>query len=788
MAQLRFDLGSNSRPTATLIRFSMLMICGVLTIVTCRAGDQEEARDKAKPAKEAAQNQDQHSAHLPLPSREEIKKLPKDGGPEFNRLVFESSPYLLQHARNAVDWYPWGPEAFAKAKREGKAVFLSVGYSTCHWCHVMERESFENQKVADLLNEHFVSIKVDREERPDVDNIYMAAVQAQTGRGGWPMSVFMTPDRKPFWGGTYFPPEDSRGRPGFKSIITQLSAAYKNQRKQVLARADKITVQLQAMTASPEKAKLDASTITKSLDRYQTLFDAERGGFGRAPKFPRSHGLSFLLRIHQRTQDARAISMVKTTLDHMSRGGIQDHLGGGFHRYSTDAKWLVPHFEKMLYDQALLARTYLEAFQVTADAQYAQTARDIFHYVLRDMTDDEGGFYSAEDADSEGEEGKFYVWTRQEILRHLGQVDGELFCKVYNVSKIGNFKDETTGKLMAANILHLQRPIAQLAAELAAKPTTKSKTPDSRAAFKARLKSWRDRLFAVREKRIHPLKDDKILTDWNGLMISALAYGGQALGDERYTQAAVRAATFNTKTMIRDGRLLHRYRQGDASIKGYLDDYAFLCLGLLDLYETTFDAQWLGLADRLAKEMIRLFWDDKTAAFHFSGRDAEGLITKTKEVNDGAVPSGNSVATLVLLRLGRLTTNSKFTKAADDTLDHYSGNLAPNPMAYPFMLMALDFSVGPSREIVLAGPAESSGLIAMKKAVHRRFIPNKVLAFHSSDTRAAKAIEGLVPFIKEQGSIDGKATAYVCENYACQLPSNDLEKLIELLMPPAVQK
>ncbi|MHC4861286.1 MAG: thioredoxin domain-containing protein, partial [Planctomycetota bacterium] len=547
------------------------------------------------------------------PESGETPVTPETEHAHTNRLAKESSPYLLQHAHNPVDWYPWGEEAFEKARKEDKPVFLSIGYSTCHWCHVMERESFENEETAALLNEHFVAIKVDREERPDVDNVYMAAVQALSGHGGWPLSVFLTPEGKPFWGGTYFPPEDRFGRPGFKSVLVQIAGAWREKREEVLEGAERLTQFVADLNVTVKGAALDEKTLANGVDEFASRFDSRRGGFESAPKFPRTHSLSFLLRQHARTGDAQVLAMVEKTLAEMARGGIYDHVGGGFHRYSTDPLWLVPHFEKMLYDQALVARASLEAYQVTGKPVYADLARDVFRYVLRDMTDEKGGFYSAEDADSEGVEGKFYVWTRDEILEVLGEADGELFAKVYDVKADGNFREEASGEETGTNILHLERPLEETAGELGT----------DAAGLAKRLAPMREKLFAVRERRIHPLKDDKILTDWNGLMIGTLAYAGRTLDEPRYTEAARKAADFLLTTMVSDGRLLHRYRGGQASILAFLDDHAFLTLGLLDLYEATFEERWLAEAKRLAGETIRLFWDESAGGFLFSGKDGE---------------------------------------------------------------------------------------------------------------------------------------------------------------------
>ncbi|MBI3099585.1 MAG: thioredoxin domain-containing protein [Planctomycetes bacterium] len=714
--------------------------------------------------------EEREHARPPLPSREEIATLPPDGGAEFNRLIFESSPYLLQHARNPVDWHPWGEAAFERAKREDKPVFLSVGYSTCHWCHVMERESFENDEVATLMNERVIAVKVDREERPDVDAIYMAAVQTMTGSGGWPMSVFLTPEGKPFWCGTYFPPEDRHGRPGFKTVLTRIGDLWMNRREELLEGAEQLTRDIQSQGSSAQTAEIGAQTLKKGFDAYRHLFDEALGGFGSAPKFPRSHSLSFLLRYHRRSGEAKALAMVETTLDRMARGGMHDHLGGGFHRYSTDRKWLVPHFEKMLYDQALLARTYLEAWQVTGKEQYAAVARDIINYVLRDMTDPGGGFYSAEDADSEGVEGKFYVWTKAELQEALGAEDGEVFSRIYGAAEGGNFREEASGEETRRNILHLPKSLSEAAREL--------KT--DAAGLEKRLSDMRARLFQIRERRVHPYRDDKILTDWNGLMIGAIACGGRVLGDDRYLEAARAAASFALGTLEKDGRLLHRCRNGQASIKAFLDDYAFLTLGLLDLYEATLEVRWLRESKRLAGEMVRLFWDEKEMGFHFSGSDGERLIARTQELYDGAIPSGNSVATLALLRIGRLTMDGTLEGAADENLKRFSGEVDRSPTGYPFMLMALDFAVGPTKEVVLAGPPDDAGIMAMRTAIDRRFLPELVVALHPTDEAAAE-IEAVVPFLKGLLPIDGKGTAYVCENHACNLPTTDDEKMVQLI-------
>ncbi len=680
-----------------------------------------------------------------------------------NRLIGEKSPYLLQHAYNPVDWYAWGDEAFEKAAREDKPVFVSIGYSTCHWCHVMERESFDDAEVARILNQHFVAIKVDREERPDVDNIYMSAVQALTGQGGWPLSVFMTPDRRPFFGGTYFPPEDRFGRPGFKRVLNSIVGLWEGRRDKVENAAERLIGSLRTASAPSDGQDLDEGLLRGAFETYRSTYDSTYGGFGKAPKFPRSHTLSSLLRYWRRSGDPEALSMVTNTLDHMARGGMYDHVGGGFHRYSVDAEWLVPHFEKMLYDQAILARTYLEAYQATGDADYARTAREIFDYVLRDMTSPEGGIYSAEDADSEGEEGLFYVWTPEEVKAVLGDAAGDRFCAFYGVTEAGNFEG---GK----NILHIESPLKAFA----------ERTGADAEALAGFLDEGRRALFAAREKRVHPFKDDKVLTAWNGLMISALSFGAQVLDEPRYGAAAERAADFVLKTLGRDGRLLRRYREGEAGLRGYVDDYAFLVMGLIDLYETNFEPRYLREALRLNATMLELFWDEGGGGLFFTSDDGEPLVVRQKEIYDGAVPSGNSVAALNLLRLGQLTMDESLKERGRALMAAFGGQVARFPTGYPQMLIALDFAVGPGNEIVIAGDPGAEGTLKMVRAVRRPFLPNKVVALHPVGDEA-DAILDLVPFLRYQKVIDGRPTAYVCVNYTCNLPTTSVEELEGLL-------
>ncbi|MBI3448689.1 MAG: thioredoxin domain-containing protein [Acidobacteria bacterium] len=684
-----------------------------------------------------------------------------------NRLAREKSPYLLQHAFNPVDWYPWGEEAFRTAREKGRPIFLSIGYSTCHWCHVMERESFENEEVAAYLNENFVAIKVDREERPDVDAIYMSAVQAMTGSGGWPLSVFLAHDLKPFYGGTYFPPDDRFGRPGFLSLLHRLRGVWDTQADKIGASGAQILAALEREPRKGAAPELGRDTLARGRDLLAGGFDPQHGGFSGPPKFPRAHEISFLLRQLRRAPDDTTLGMITTTLDAMADGGIHDQLGGGFHRYSTDALWLVPHFEKMLYDQALLSRAYLEAHLVTGRAAYAGVARDIFTYVLRDLRDARGGFHSAEDADSEGEEGLFYVFKPAEIRALLGADAAKAFGAYYGVTDRGNFEG-------GASILHVDRTVAQAGSAIGADP----------AAVERILADGRRKLLAARGKRVRPHLDDKVLTDWNGMMISSLAYGSTVLDDPAYARAAAEAADFVLASLQRDGRLLHRYRDGSSDIPAFLDDYACFGQGLLDLYEATLDPRWLAESQRLARDMIRLFRDDADGALTLVGRDGEKLIVATKEIYDGAQPSGNSVAALWLLKLADLTADSDLEARAREIVRAFAADVTRYPAGYPYFLMALDFAVGPTREIVIAGERGAPETKAMLAAIRKRFLPDAVVALHEPGAAGA-ALEALVPFVKAQAPLGGKSAAYVCRDHACERPTADLSKLEALLDAPA---
>jgi hypothetical protein len=692
-----------------------------------------------------------------------------DENKKANRLIHEKSPYLLQHAYNPVDWYPWGEEAFERARREDKPIFLSIGYSTCHWCHVMERESFEDDEVAEVLNRGFVCIKVDREERPDINGIYMSVCQAMTGNGGWPLTILMAPDKRPFYAGTYFPKKTQYGRMGVIELAQRIEKLWLTAREEINKTAESVIDSLQTITSVNPGDVPGEDVMHLAYEQLEKRYDPQYGGFGSAPKFPTPHNLSFLLRYWKRTKNKKALEMVEKTLTEMSIGGIYDHLGFGFHRYSTNREWLVPHFEKMLYDQALLAIVYLETYQATGNDQYATAAKEIFTYVLRDMTSTEGGFLSAEDADSEGMEGKFYVWSLKELNEILGEEDAATFAAVYNVRDKGNFHDEATRTMTGENILHMTKTLPELAELLFMEV---GKLAD-------KLEFMRQTLFNVREKRIHPYKDDKVLTDWNGLMIAAMAIGGRVLGVTNYTEGAAKAAAFIKNRLKKDGRLIKRYREGEASLPAHLDDYAFLVWGLIELYETTFDVAYLEEALSLNETQIELFWDKENGSFYFTSEEGEKLLVRHRELYDGAVPSGNSVSALNNLRLARITGNSQLEEIATKIARAYSRDLNQSPSAFTQMLVALDFAFGPSLEVVIAGDAGAADTQNMLKELRTAFVPNKVVVLHPSGD--GKAIEKLAPYSKEQLNIDGKAAAYVCRNHTCQAPVTSAEEMMSIV-------
>ncbi len=688
-----------------------------------------------------------------------------------NRLINEKSPYLLQHAHNPVDWYPWCDEAFQKAKEDNKPVFLSVGYATCHWCHVMEKESFEDEEAARRLNETFVCIKVDREERPDIDSVYMAACQMLTGRGGWPLTVFMTPDKKPFFSGTYIPKTSRFGRPGLVDICAQVRKVWETDRERIFNTADEISEHLgKAFEFELTGETLDAGTLKAAYEELEGIFDEEHAGFGNAPKFPTPHRMIFLLRYYRRTGDEKALVMVKKTLKAMRLGGIWDHVGFGFHRYSTDKIWLLPHFEKMLYDQALMAMAYLETYQATKEPFFAKTAEEIFAYVLRDMTSEAGGFYAAEDADSEGEEGKFYVWTAREFNQVLGEERGKLWQRFMNLSPNGNFAEEATGRSTGANIPHLIRSLAEWAEQLEMEETE----------LADRWEKTRETLFHVRKQRVPPLKDDKILTDWNGLTIAALAMGARILGNYSYAEAAKKAASFITRRLTDEsGGLLHRFRDGHAGIEANANDYAFFIQGLLELFKATFEPNLLVKAADLQAGMIEHFWDDENGGFYLTANTAEKLLSRPKELYDGATPSANSTAFTNLLLLSRLTGDSKWEEKAAELSRTFSGTVKRSLSAFAHFITGLEFALGDGKEVVIVGKASSQDVEKMLSVFNNKYLPDSVAIAKS--TRNEAGLAKIAPYTEPLTEINGKATAYVCSGFACEKPTTDVAELNKML-------
>ncbi len=684
-----------------------------------------------------------------------------------NRLIKEKSPYLLQHANNPVDWFPWGQEAFEKAAKEDKPVFLSVGYSTCHWCHVMERESFEDREVADFLNKHFVSIKVDREERSDIDHIYMKACQALTGQGGWPLTVIMTPDKKPFFAGTYFPKRSKWGRPGLLDILEQVVAKWHTGREAITRMGSLIVKHLQQQQPAGGETgpEIQEEIIKNCFAHLKESFDPLYGGFGPAPKFPTPHNIIFLLRYWERTGNGEALAMAEKTLQSMYRGGIYDHIGFGFARYSTDRQWLVPHFEKMLYDNALSALAYLEAHQATGKQLYARVAKNIFTYIFRDMEHPEGGFYSAEDADSEGVEGKFYVWDPAEVENVLGEVKGRIFNQVYDITREGNFEGRSIPNLLKGMPEDRAREFGIEGDKLV-----------------SLLEDCRRNLFTHREKRPHPFKDDKILTAWNGLVIAALARGGAVLNDKVYIEAAQKAELFIRRNLVRkDGRLVARYRDGEAAYEAYLDDYAFFTWGLLELYRATFQPEYLVRAANLVKQTVELFWDEKQGGFYFYGNDAEQLITRPKEVYDGALPSGNSVMALNILHLALATGDTGMEETARRLLDTFAPTVAEYPRGYTFFITAMLFATGPATSVTVTGDIENNTVQEMLGLSRRHYTPNAVFIHRPAGDDAIPEILDLIPHFKEYKPVNGRALAYVCRGRACLEPVAEPSALLGLL-------
>jgi uncharacterized protein YyaL (SSP411 family) len=667
-----------------------------------------------------------------------------------NRLINETSPYLLQHAHNPVDWFPWGEEAFAIARREQKPLLLSIGYSACHWCHVMEHESFENDAIAKLMNDNFVNIKVDREERPDLDQIYMNAVQMMTQHGGWPMTVFLTPEAIPFYAGTYFPPEDRHNMPGFPRVLISVADAFRERPDDVSETAESVLAELKRATALAESNEVLATDLLDAAYRgIIKNYDATNGGFGGAPKFPPAMTLEFLLHTFYRTGNPQALEIVQHTCRKMADGGIYDHLGGGFHRYSTDARWLVPHFEKMLYDNALLSRLYLHYYQLTKDDRAREVAEGILDYVAREMTDSLGGFYSTQDADSEGVEGKFFVWSRAEIESLLGKRDAALFAAYYNLTPDGNFE--------GASILNITRDFAEVAAR--EKLTVEE--------LKAAVVNARQILFAAREKRVKPARDEKVLTSWNGLMLASFAEAGAILERPDYSEIAKKNARFVLNSLRRDGLLLRSYKDGESKLNAYLEDYSFYIDGLLTLFETTGELEWFIEARNLCDVMIAEFWDEQDGGFFFTGDSHEQLIVRAKDFFDNATPSGNSVAAEVLLRLGLLTTNQDFQRRATTILRLTANGMLRYPSGFGRQLCALDFYLDTAKEIALIGAAHSPQTISLAREIWSRYLPNKVVAQASpKDDAAFEAIA----LLQGRSEIDGKPTAFVCQRFTCKKP------------------
>jgi uncharacterized protein YyaL (SSP411 family) len=668
---------------------------------------------------------------------------------KHNRLNLEKSPYLLQHAHNPVDWYPWGEEAFDKAKKDDKPIFLSIGYSTCHWCHVMAHESFEDEEVAELLNRDFICVKVDREERPDIDHIYMSVCQAVTGQGGWPLTIIMTPEQKPFFAATYIP-KNSGQMVGLMDLLPKVARMWKEQRDTIVASSEKI-YEWMKKPQTIAGGDVNEQLLHEAYAYLADSFDRNYGGFGSAPKFPSPHNLMFLLRYYHLSGEDRALAMVEKTLESMYRGGIYDHIGFGFARYSTDRFWLVPHFEKMLYDNALLAIIYLEAFQLTGKDLYSRVAQEIFAYVLRDMTSEEGGFYSAEDADSEGEEGKFYLWQLEEVKEILGEEAGSQFSEAYHITRKGNFEERNIPNLIGGNNIN-NRDV---------------------------LEPMREKLFKYREQRVRPHRDDKILTSWNGLMIAALALGARILHNENYLQSAEKAADFILSRLQRnDGRLLASYRDGVAKYPSYASDYANLIWGLLELYETGFNPRYLKLALQLNHDLLKYFWDDHQGGLFLYGKDAEQLAARPKEWFDGALPSSNSVTALNLLRLSRLTGDNELISRSRTQLEIQAGVAQGMPAVSTFYLMAVAMYLAQPKEIVIVGQKGDESTEKMLSLLSSQGNPFTLAIFKDINDPESAC---LIPHIKDMQMMDGKATAYICENYTCQQPINDLSRFEDSL-------
>ena len=682
-----------------------------------------------------------------------------------NKLISQKSPYLLQHAYNPVEWYPWGNDAFEKAKSENKPVFVSIGYSTCHWCHVMEKESFEDEGVAQLMNQAFVCIKVDREERPDLDAAYMAVCQSMGRNCGWPLNVIMTPDKNPFFVGSYIPKENRYGVVGMLSLIPQISQIWKTRQLEMENIGKELKQQIEPSKGENIGNALGKADLDNAYEQLFLRFDQENGGFGRAPKFPSPHNLLFLLRYHKRTKEKTAWSMVEKTLREMRLGGIFDQIGFGFHRYSTDAQWLVPHFEKMLYDQALLTLAYIEAYQASGQAKFKITAKETLDYVLRDLAAPEGGFYSAQDADSENVEGKFYLWTQDEIKRAVPLPNTDFAINFFDVKKEGNYYEPPKGR-NGKNILHFSKPLDQLAAE-------SNLTIDELIGILERITS---NLFNARKKRVHPAIDYKVLVDWNGLMIAALARASQVLGEPKYLQASEKTADFILKEMLtNEGMLYHRFAKGEKAVDGFLDDYAYFVFGLIELYEASFNEKFLFASVDLTKKMVAEFWDENSLGFFFSKKGSDPAVPRIKQTYDGAVPSGNAVAALNLLRLSILSGELSFADYGRKTLETFSEETKNSPLGHTFMLSGFDFDLGPSFNIVLVGKPSNQDTIEMLNAIRKNYLPNLTVKVVNPESTISQ-----IPGMRYE-KIDGKTTAYVCIAQTCMPPTNDVEKMLSYL-------
>lgn len=684
-----------------------------------------------------------------------------------NRLIDEKSPYLLQHAHNPVNWFPWGQEALDKAKEEDKPIFLSIGYSTCHWCHVMEKESFEDAETADIINKSFVAIKVDREERPDIDSIYMSVCQMLTGNGGWPLTIIMAPNKKPFFAGTYFPKYDKFGKSGLLTLIPKIIDLWNTRRQELIDSSDEITEAVRNSSKTTPGEESGEEIFHRAFEDFKKRYDPEFGGFGNAPKFPTPHNLTFLLRYWKRYNNNYALSIVENTLTKMRHGGIYDQIGFGFHRYSTDRKWLVPHFEKMLYDQALLVPVYIETYQVTKKELFLETAEEILKYVMREMTSPNGGFYSAEDADSEGEEGKFYLWTEGEIRNSLNE-DQDFAIDLLNIRNNGNWNEPVSDNNNKTNILHLNKNLEDIAGEL--------KYPLGKV--KEKYIGICASLFKLREQRVHPFKDDKILTDWNSLMITAFAKAAQVTGNELYISYARTSADFISENLTDgSGKLLHRYKNGDSSIKGNIDDYAFYVQALLDLYETNFSINYLEDAKYMLDLAIQDFWDDKTGGFFFSARDSSDLIANQKEIYDGAIPSGNSVMILNLLRMSKITANIDYEEKAVKINRAFSTVISRSPSAFSQTLTGYDFAFGPIFEIVITSNEYDPDAGMFINEIRKHYLPSKIILLKTLSNNLQK----IAPYVSGQNPIKGKAAVYLCRNFSCEYPINDYKKIGEAL-------